>query len=61
MKKFVFRMQEGGKDFFLMAQSLEEAKDTLKKTFGSVPYMVSSTNFRAVRMPINQAQFEYSC
>ena len=61
MKKFVYRMQEGGKDFFLMAESLKDAKNRLKKTFGGVPYMVTGTEFRSVRMPVSQAQFEYSC
>lgn len=53
MKKFVFYFEPNGKNFYIKASDLKEAKRTLKKTFGGVPYYVGETNFRTVRKTLS--------
>ena len=60
MKKFVYYFEPNGKNFYLKAHSLKEAKTKLKKSLGGVPYFVGETNFRTARQPKSQAEFEVS-
>ena len=60
MKKFVYYFEPNGKNFFIKATCLKEAKTKLKKAFGGLPYYVGETQFRAARMPVSQAQYEYA-
>lgn len=58
MKKFVYYFEPMGKNFFLKSNSLEEAKATLKKTFGYVPYYVGETSFKTTTIKV-KAQLDY--
>ena len=61
MKKFVYFFEPMGKNFFLKSNSLEEAKATLKKTFGYVPYYVGETSFKTTTTKVKQqSEFEFA-
>ena len=60
MKKFVYFFEPMGKNFFIKATDLKEAKSKLKKAFGGVPYYVGETSFKTITKVKQQAEFEFA-
>ena len=59
MTKFVYQFEPNGKDFFIKADNLKEAKTKLKKTFGGLPYYVGETLFKSkASQPVGQFDYE---
>lgn len=59
MTKFVYQFEPNGKDFFIKADNLKEAKTKLKKTFGGTPYYVGETSYKTkVKPTVSQFNFE---
>lgn len=61
MKKFVYYFEPMGKNFFIKATSLKEAKSKLKKAFGGMPYYVGETSFKTTTTKVKQqSEFEFA-
>ena len=61
MKKFVYFFEPMGKNFFIKATDLKEAKTKLKKAFGEVPYYVGETSFKTTTTKVKQqSEFEFA-
>ena len=60
MKKFVYFFEPMGKNFFIKALSLNEAKATLKETFGYEPYYVGETKFKSSALVKTQSEYEFT-
>ena len=60
MKKFVYYFEPMGKNFFIKATDLKEAKSKLKKAFGGVPYYVGETSFKTITKVKQQSEFEFA-
>ena len=62
MKKFVYYFEPMGKNFFIKATDLKEAKTKLKKAFGGVPYYVGETSFKTTTTTKvkQQSEFEFA-
>lgn len=58
MKKFVYYFEPMGKNFFIKATDLKEAKTKLKKAFGGVPYYVGETSFKTTTIK-EKSQLDY--
>lgn len=59
MKKFVFKLVEGGKDYFLTANSKDLALITLRSN-GIEPFTLTETKFKTIRVPMGQFNYEMS-